>query len=335
MCLQPLPASGCESSRQMTNKDGIEHRLKAKVRVLCNSTMLEQKQLDPMPCNCDTSHSSASIDDTWENAAFFIQYWNLSDQETAKLLQVRDRVSDIQHPLNRPGAVVRFMRARAFDVDRSEFMIRETVAWRSQNGVDSILKDFHPPQEILDRYPGAILKGTDHSGDPIFVSRTGVTDLYGMVDKYGEEAMIQYEIYRREAALEGAWIQEWEKAAGRPIRHTVVIEDLKGLSIRHLAKKVTKFYGQVCDIDTMYYPETNKKIIIIRAPTVFRLVWNVVKHFFDARVVSKMEFCGENYHDVLGKYMDLHVLPPCIFQEGKGEAVEGLPSCFEGGNVAI
>jgi CRAL/TRIO domain len=296
--------------------------------------MLEQKQTDPVPCNSDPSGTSASIEDTWENVAFFIQYWNLSDQEAVNLLEVRDRLSDIQHPFNRPGPVVRFMRAREFHVDRSESVFREAVAWRSQNGVDSILKDWNPPQEILDSYPGAIIKGTDHCGDPIFVSRTGVTDLYGMVEKFGEEAMIRYEIYRREAAMEGAWVQEWERAAGRPIRHTVVIEDLKGLNMRHLAKKVTKFYGQVCDIDSKYYPETNKKIVIIRAPTVFRLVWSVVKHFFDPRVVSKMEFCGENYHDVLGKYMDLHVLPPCIFPEGKGEAVEGLPSRFEGGTVA-
>ena len=305
-----------------------------KVRVLCNSTMLEQKQNDPVVrSSTNPSRSTADIDDTWDNAAFFIQYWNLSEQETATFLEIRDRVSDIQHSLNRPGAIIRYMRARSFDVDQSESMIRETVAWRAQNGVDSILKDYNPPQEILDHYPGAILTGTDRMGDPIFVSRTGVTDLCGMVEKYGEEEMIRYEIYRREAALEGAWIREWESNAGRPIKQTVVIEDLQGLNMRHLAKKVTKFYGLVCDIDTKYYPETNKKIVIIRAPAAFRLIWAVVKHFFDPSVVSKMEFCGENFHSVLGKYMDLHVLPPCIFPEGKGEAVEGLPPRFEGGNL--
>ena len=334
MCIQPPPAPGCESSHQKTNKHGTEQQLKVKVRVLCNSTMLEQKHNDLLADEISKpTRGPAAIEDAWENVDFFIQYWNLSEQETANFLEVRDRLSDIQHPLNRPGAVVRYMRARSFHVDRSESMIRETVAWRAQNGVDSILKDYNPPQEILRHYPGAILKGTDRTGDPIFVSRTGVTDLHGMVEKYGEEEMIRYEIYRREAALEGAWVREWENNAGRPIQRTLVIEDLHGLNMRHLAKKVTKFYGLVCDIDAKYYPETNKKIVIIRAPAAFRLIWAVVKHFFDPSVVSKMEFCGEQFHDVLGKYVDLHVLPPCIFPEGKGEAVEGLPPRFEGGNL--
>ena len=328
MCVQTpvLPSDG-PLGTSYRNKNN-EMRGKAKVRVLCNSTMLEKRWEDSL-----IRDQSSVVSDVWENVSFFIKYWDLSDEEATKFLEVRDRVSDLKHRLNRPGAVVRYLRARSFDVEKSETMIRETVAWRLNHGVDSILKDYKPPQALQNYYPGAILKGTDKVGDPIYLSRTGVTDLFGLIDKYGDEELFRFEVYRRESALEGDWIQEWEKNAGRPIQRTIIIEDLQGLNRRFLASKVTRFYSRVCDMDDRYYPETNKKIIIIRAPTLFRFVWAVVKRFFDPYVVSKMEFCGDNYCQVLEKHMDLAVLPPCIYPEGKGEAVAGLSPLFEGGNV--
>lgn len=274
-----------------------------------------------------------STKDEWPNAAYFIKHHKLTKAQTEALMEVRERIRDVEHPHNRPGAVIRYMRSRKFDVEKSEFMIRDLVAWRIRNRVDHILTEYEPPRLIADMYPGAILKGTDLAGDPIFVSRTGVTDLPGLLAKFGQDELIKYEIYRREAVMEGDWVKEWEREAGRPIQSSIVVEDLQGLSRRLLASSVRTFYGFVTEMDTRYYPESNKKIIIIRAPGVFRFVWAVGKKFYDPKVVNKMEFCGaDNYLSVLSRYVDLDVLPRCINPEGSGEARAGSRN-FDGGDV--
>jgi CRAL/TRIO domain len=74
-------------------------------------------------------------------------------------------------------------------------------------------------------------------------------------------------------------------------------------------------------------------MIIIRAPSIFRYVWAIVKNFFDPWAVAKMTFTGpEDAEEKLSRFMDLKVLPPCISpKHGKGKAAEGMPQRWEGG----
>ena len=45
-----------------------------------------------------------------------------------------------------------------------------------------------------------------------------------------------------------------------------------------------------------------------------------------------MVFTGpSDYLQVLDKYVDREVLPPCIYKEGKGSAIDCMPQNFEGG----
>ena len=55
--------------------------------------------------------------------------------------------------------------------------------------------------------------------------------------------------------------------------------------------------------------------------------------FFDPWAVAKMTFTGPHDHEeILSKFMDLSVLPPCISPEhGRGYAADGMPQRFEGG----
>ena len=74
-------------------------------------------------------------------------------------------------------------------------------------------------------------------------------------------------------------------------------------------------------------------MVIIRGPSIFKMVWGVVKHVFPPSAVEKMTFSGPNDHEkVLAKFMDLDVLPPCISPEhGRGYAAMGMPQRLEGG----
>lgn len=76
-------------------------------------------------------------------------------------------------------------------------------------------------------------------------------------------------------------------------------------------------------------------MVIIRAPSVFRYVWPIVKHVFPPSAHEKMTFSGPRDHEqVLSRFMDLSVLPPAISpHHGCGFAAEGMPQRFEGGII--
>ena len=194
-------------------------------------------------------HSPAAWSD--ENVAFVARLWELTDEETRdlkelgrRLLQTKKNTSSdsknggnidddnddddndsdswefvARHTKTKdPLQVVRFLRARPGNVDAAEIMFRNMIAWRRRNNVDSILENYTPPAEIVQHFPGAILQGLDKDGDPIFLSRTGVTDGAGLVQKYGRDEMIRHAIWLRELVARGEWIQECEEQQQQPQR---------------------------------------------------------------------------------------------------------------------
>jgi len=78
-----------------------------------------------------------------------------------------------------------------------------------------------------------------------------------------------------------------------------------------------------------------KRIILLRAPSIFQMIWNIAKHFFPPEGQKLMVFTGpNNYQQVLDKYIDREVLPPCICpKEGKGKALDCMPRNYEGGII--
>lgn len=284
-------------------------------------------------------YTASSSTTRWSEAEleFSIHHWQIPELQQAQLLELRDRLQDIDHWKNSPDTVIRFLRARSGNVKAAEIMFRNMIQWRIDNQVDNVLEDYHPPALLQEYFPGAILKGFDRDGDPIYVGRLGVTDAAGLLEKYGEEELIRYNIWLRELVSRGKWMDEYRLERGNPVKRVTIIEDLYGLSITHSSKAILSLYGKIMRFDQDNYCETGKRLIIIRAPFLFRLIWALAKHFFDEGVVAKMTFTGSSdYQGVLGRYIDPAVLPVEIFPEqGQGEVATGMMYNFKGGKVPL
>jgi hypothetical protein len=186
---------------------------------------------------------------------------------------------------------------------------------------------------LLDFCPSAILHGLDKDGDPIYLERAGATDVACLLKEFGHKALIRHLIWLRELCGRGEWIKDHEERMGRPITQVTIVYDLAGLNSRHLRPGVLPFFGHMMKLTQDYYTGPVKRMVIIRCPSIFRVVWGVVKNFFDPWAVAKMTFCGANdYEEVLSKFMDLSVLPPAVSSNhGHGIAAQGMPQRFEGG----
>jgi len=79
----------------------------------------------------------------------------------------------------------------------------------------------------------------------------------------------------------------------------------------------------------LYLRLSLQRMIIIRAPHIFRFVWKVVKNIFSQESQDKMIFADSDYLTVLDQYMDVSVLPSCINPRGNGETAVGMPSLMD------
>jgi hypothetical protein len=62
-----------------------------------------------------------------------------------------------------------------------------------------------------------------------------------------------------------------------------------GVGLSHLTGEVRRIMGLITKYDQDNYPESLGHICIINAPSLFRMVWSVVKGMLDPRTQSKIE----------------------------------------------
>ena len=259
------------------------------------------------------------------------ELWNLTVEEKEKLLQLRDRIEDIDSWKNDPFEVVRFLKEFKFDLKTTEQKFRASIQWRLENNADAILEDYQPPAHF-NYFPMAVIDGADYDGDPVYIERSGVADSLALLKRFGRDEMIQQAIWGRELMSRGPWQNDWPHHNGR-VRNFTAILDLKGLNRSHLSPSLVPVGQEVTRLVQDNYPGSGKKILIIRAPYFFRFVWSIFKHFVDPHVKDLMEIATDKEtEEVLAKYMDLRILPKEIVPgKGQGRAIRGYDPVWEGG----
>ena len=275
--------------------------------------------------------TSPAQDDPWSEPKLqaTIQLWELNAADESKLRALHTKLQDVEHPWNAPDVILGFATGGNGGFKTTEKRFRKMIQWRLHNKIDELLANYQPNPLMLDNSPMAFLKDYDNDGDPIYLERGGAVDVKGLLNRFsgkaGKEELMRHCIWLREVQSSGAWTDEYERRQGRAIRNITVVYDLKGLCGRHLQPNVLAFFQQFMKLTEDYYPGPIKRMIIIRSPHIFRIGWQTIKHFFSEECRNKMIFADSDYLSVLGKFMDINVLPPCINPNGRGETAVGMP----------
>lgn len=274
-----------------------------------------------------------SYEQRWseENIQLVLRQWQLTKQEEQQLRELQRRLRDVDHWKNNPPDVIRYLRGPGH-FEQVEGKIREMIEWRKSYGADNLLKEYTPPRSLLYYVPSGILKGYDKDGDPIYLERGGAMDGVGL-QRYSREDIVKHVIWLREIATT-VYPEDYERAQGKPPKQVTIIYDLHGLDSSCLKHGVIPMFKAIVQVNQQRYCGLAKRIILLRAPSVFNFLWNIAKHFFPPEAVKLMVFTGpNNYMKVLDRYIDREVLPSCICKEGRGGAIEYMPQNFEGGKI--
>jgi hypothetical protein len=196
----------------------------------------------------------------------------LSGCEQEALNKFRERIAHL--PKLRESectetAILRWLRARKFDVDKSVEMYENFIKWRMDKNIDSLcLKDV---STVL-KTNAISFMGEDKQGRcsiVIFPAR----HIPGTIECHDLEKMMAFTI-------------EIVCALSKHDRFTILF-DYEGWGLSCVDSNVDKV---IMHVGQNNYPERLGEALLIKPPWYFQTVWSIVKVFLDDKTKSKFQF---------------------------------------------
>jgi hypothetical protein len=185
------------------------------------------------------------------------------------------------------SVMVRFLRARKWDVDKALDMFLKSLLWRKNFDTQKIVDDGEPAQlDYLKRSNLALVHKVDNHQRPIVYIRTGLYDK----SKFGLEASKNYCVYTMEL-LKDYFVRD-------PVETVALIMDLADFKYANFDLQFIKFLIKCLEAD---YPESLGALYIVDAPFFFSGIWAIVQPLLDPVVVAKIKFVKR---DDLQKYIE-------------------------------
>lgn len=236
-----------------------------------------------------------SRDNSILDADYIAKYLGqLSPLQESKLVQYRKRIEEAssdgdEYTVPDFQTLLRFLRARDFSIDKATTMLQESLQWRAEHRIDDILSEYKTPVVVEKYFPGG-WHHHDKDGRPLYILRLGNMDVKGLLKSVGEDELLKLTLHICEEGLK--LMKEATKLFEKPIWNWCLLVDLDGLSMRHLWRPGVKALLRIIETVEKNYPETMGRVLIVRAPRVFPVLWTIVSAFIDENTRSKFLFFG-------------------------------------------
>ncbi|KDP36319.1 hypothetical protein JCGZ_09534 [Jatropha curcas] len=235
------------------------------------------------------------------------------EKEESAVLELRQKLleRDLLPPRHDEyHTLLRFLKAREFNIERTIQMWEEMLNWRKEYGTDTILEDFEfeELEEVLQYYPQGY-HGVDKEGRPVYIEMLGKAHPSKLMRITTVDRYLKYHVQEFERAL----LEKFPAcsiAARRQICSTTTILDVHGLGIKNFTRTAANLLAAMTKIDNSYYPETLHRMYIVNAGPAFKkMLWPAAQKLLDAKTIAKIQVLDPKSLPKLLEVIDASQLP--------------------------
>jgi len=213
----------------------------------------------------------------------------------AQRLTAREDDEDGRGLFDDVAALIRYLRARKWDLQAAEAMIRGTARWRHEFRFADLKAGAFKDTVALENATGKLYaRGYDRHGRPVFYMKPRLENTFSPVGVvvhlvYCMERAVSC-VDRREAeALErGDWTDD---ASAGPVGKIALLVDFDGYSLSNAIPLRTA--SEVMTILQDHYPERLGQAFFLSPPWIFSSLWSVVSPLVDPVTYAKIQFVSE------------------------------------------
>jgi hypothetical protein len=222
--------------------------------------------------------------------------------------------------------ILRFLRARDFNFEKSKLMLKNYFNFRKQKDYNRIAQIGQTGEraQLMRKYYTSGHYGVDYEGRVVLIERVGGYDPENLFKHFTSEDVEDHliQIHERLMYIE---MPISSKIYNRRIDNTFLIIDLKNVNVMQLFKSKFKSFVQFgTKIAQDYYPELLSKSVFINVPVIFKAIWAIISMWMDKKTVSKFDFESGNGHKTLSKYLNVDLLPVEIGGQNSVKLSEGF-----------
>ncbi|CAG8462659.1 6131_t:CDS:2 [Diversispora eburnea] len=231
-----------------SSKNGIE----------TNGTSKSKSKSKNQDSSSETSKTNS--DDKYNHKGEFISALKLYSPE-----EIRQSLWSLTSRDDPDMILLRFLRARKWEVENAIAMLLSTVKWLLQNNISDIIKK---GEEGMEKY-------FKEKGDKGFMKQF-------TSDEQNFEVLQKFTIYIMETS---------RLMIEPPVETGCLLFNMEGFTLSNMDFPFVKFMIQCFE---SYYPESLGKLIIHKAPWIFGGLWKLVSPLFDPVVAAKIYFTQSN-----------------------------------------
>eukprot|EP00555_Chaetoceros_dichaeta_P003209 CAMPEP_0198249898 /NCGR_PEP_ID=MMETSP1447-20131203/1271_1 /TAXON_ID=420782 /ORGANISM="Chaetoceros dichaeta, Strain CCMP1751" /LENGTH=431 /DNA_ID=CAMNT_0043934631 /DNA_START=128 /DNA_END=1420 /DNA_ORIENTATION=+ len=207
--------------------------------------------------------------------------------------EFQNTVYSFTHEEGEAYCLTRWLRARKYILSDVLTMVEQATECRAAPRAEGYYPEPHAalgvdPAVYLSQYP-QLYSGFSKEGCPVFYSKPGRLNIDGMECTITTKGMLDYHWHVMQHDYQNRLLGFKRDNPEFRRFECVSILDLAQLTLSQLSSRTLDIIKKQSYIDSLCFPETMHKTIIVNAPKFFLASWTLIKGWLDARTVSKIE----------------------------------------------
>jgi hypothetical protein len=251
----------------------------------------------------------------------------LSEVELAKLEALGERLQDLVKVRRKePAVLLRYLRARKWNVKAAEKYFRAAADWREAHDVDNVFNTWN-----LEAYEKCLapwwlsggMFGHGLRGEPVAFERLPKCEWPTLIESLPWEDIVKLDIVHCMRAL--AALEEDSLRTDHPLGDGILVQDAHGFGQKDMNFKAARALSIIVSNRNQIIPECLNLILVVRAPKAWVYAWTMFKYLLDPGIVEKVRVVEEkNTLAELRKFISNDNIPAYL---GGGRRIEGDPEC--------